>query len=92
MRHAEEIDVASDGSLSVKIMSDTAQADALVKALRQYPELAKFGDNIRVRRVYPFYMPDGMFQGDVHVLNADPDQLDFLVRRCPEYNLDRVRG
>lgn len=90
-RHCEEVKIGPDGMVSTMILSDTEEADLLAKAFRKFPELRKFGNEIRIRRVYPFYMPDGMFDPSVHVLNADPDQLDFLVKKNTHYDFDRVK-
>lgn len=90
MRHAEKIDVNPDGSITSTVLSDTEQADMLAAVFRQYPELRKFGKsgNIRIGRVYPMYMPEGFFADGVHALNADRDQLDWLVKKCPQFDLD----
>lgn len=86
----EKVEIRPDGTVMTTIMGTTEAADMLAAALRQYPELRKLSasGNIRIGRVYPFYMPSGDFESGVHVLNADQDQLDWLVKRHPEYNLD----
>lgn len=42
----------------------------------------------RVVGVIPVILPEGTFTPDKHALNLDKDQLDFLLRQCPDFNTE----
>lgn len=87
----QNLEILPDGTVHNTILSDTEEADLLAAAFRQYPELRKLGKNIRIKNVMPVYMPTGMFAGDVTAYNMDKDQIDYLMKRCPEYDFDKVK-
>ncbi|MFP5240533.1 MAG: hypothetical protein ACLGQW_11940 [Acidobacteriota bacterium] len=58
----------------------------LTKFLRSLPEDQRcFFKDCRIEAVIPFYMPRGDFKENVHAMNMDQDQLDWLLRERPEF-------
>ena len=47
-----------------------------------------FMREVRVVGVIPFILPDGSFKQNEHALNIDNDQLDFLLKQCPDFDVD----
>lgn len=59
---------------------------ALNKFLRSLPRDQRgFFKDCRVAAVIPVYMPRGDFAPDVHAMNMDRDQLDWLLETRPEF-------
>ncbi|WP_243311924.1 hypothetical protein [Fundidesulfovibrio agrisoli] len=58
----------------------------LTKFLRRLPEDQRaFFKDCRIEAVIPFYMPRGDFKENVHAMNMDQDQLEWLLRERPEF-------
>lgn len=59
---------------------------ALARFLRSLPLNQRgFFKHCRVAAVIPVYMPRGDFAQDVHAMNMDGDQLDWLLEAHPEF-------
>ncbi|GFK96002.1 hypothetical protein NNJEOMEG_03876 [Fundidesulfovibrio magnetotacticus] len=59
---------------------------ALNKFLRGLPrDQQGFFKDCRIAAVIPVYMPRGDFQENVHAMNMDRDQLDWLLKTRPEF-------
>lgn len=59
---------------------------ALNKFLRSLPEDQRgFFKDCRIEAVIPVYMPRGDFGENVHAMNMDRDQLEWLLRTRPEF-------
>jgi len=59
---------------------------ALNRFLRSLPENQRgFFKECRIVAVIPVYMPRGDFKENVHAMNMDKDQLDWLLTRHPEF-------
>jgi len=59
---------------------------ALNKFLRTLPHDQRgFFKDCRIAAVIPVYMPRGDFEANIHAMNMDRDQLDWLLKTRPEF-------
>jgi hypothetical protein len=76
-----------DGTtIKSKIVMDNTQILALNKFLRSLPlqERAFFKD-CYVESIIPVYMPAGLFEENEHAHKMDDDQIDWLLKKHPEF-------
>jgi hypothetical protein len=76
----------TDDELRATATQDNLSILALNKFLRSLPEDQRgFFKDCRIEAVIPVYMPRGDFEQDVHAMNMDRDQLDWLLKARPEF-------
>lgn len=89
--YQEETEIITDdaGHVGVRntIVTDTISVQQLAAMIRNMPKEQResFGKQCRVVGVVPMYSPTGAFDTNFTVLKADRDQLDWLLKRFPEY-------
>ena len=60
----------------------------IVRKINQAGNKTDFAKECRVVGVIPFFIPDGTFTQDKHALNLDSDQLDYLLKKIPDFDVD----
>ncbi len=76
----------TDEELVATATQDNLPILALNKFLRSLPLNQRgFFKDCRVAAVIPVYMPKGDFEENVHAMNMDKDQLDWLLKTRPEF-------
>ncbi|RKY41406.1 MAG: hypothetical protein DRP85_06465 [Candidatus Makaraimicrobium thalassicum] len=60
----------------------------MVKQVNKSGLKKDFAKECRVVGVIPFFMPDGTFTEDKHAMNLDPEQLDYLLKHSPDFDVD----
>jgi len=76
----------TDSELVAEASQDNMAILALNKFLRTLPHDQRgFFKDCRIAAVIPVYMPRGDFEANVHAMNMDRDQLDWLLKTRPEF-------
>lgn len=60
----------------------------MVKNINKSGLKTDFMKNCRVVGVIPYILPDGSFKQNEHALNIDNDQINFLLKQCPDFDVD----
>jgi len=76
----------TDSELRAEATQDNMAILALNKFLRTLPHDQRgFFKDCRIAAVIPVYMPRGDFEANIHAMNMDRDQLDWLLKTRPEF-------
>ena len=76
----------TEEELVASATQDNLSILALTKFLRSLPSDQRgFFKDCRIEAVIPIYMPRGDFESNVHAMNMDQDQLDWLLKTRPEF-------
>ena len=94
----ETTKVELDGAGNVSGLQHEIKTNTL--SVRQFARMLKeakktnpnFAGQCRVVGVIPHYLPDGVFTPDKCAMNLDPDQVDFLLKTCPDFDTDLKTG
>ncbi len=76
----------TEDELRATAVQDNLPVLALGKLLKSLPRGQQaFFKECRIAAVIPMYMPRGDFAPNVHAINMDRDQLDWLLDTRPEF-------
>lgn len=96
----DNLEVITDGSGNIADIKQEIKMNTM--GVREFARMVKkvnesgvktdFIKECRVVGVIPFFLPDGTFTPDKHAMNIDNDQLDFLLKQCPDFDVDPKSG